>query len=793
MTRRILNAILLVMLFVFSLSSIPTASGSEKNLIINGNTVKYRGTSINVKIPTEYVKPDADFRGVWVTPIVGGNLAKFSSIAQYKQEITQVLDIMEYYNLNALIFHVRPFNDALYRSELNPWSEYLVGFGVDPGWDPLPWIIEETHKRGIEFHAWLNPYRITNSNAVSPEAVANRYRYYPENAASNPENILVNGDKQRAILNPGEPAVREFLIDTVLELMENYDIDAIHFDDYFYINDIDDSHTRNKPGYNPKNLGTEAWRREQVDIFIHDLSQAMREFNLANNRYVQLGISPTGIYRNGGSGFAYGGADNYDANGNFITNGSNTAGQEHYRSYLFSDTKKWVDNEWIDYIIPQTYWAFTHPVAGYADVVDWWAKVVRYKNVNLYTGMGVYMSSSGGNYSWGTNVDEAIMQVLYNTKHEIVQGTSIFSYTELKYSYLEDLTGNTNRIRTKNGLEKLRTNYWNSPSIMPELRTYERVYLNKVTNLQAYNTENGAELSWNKINDASKYAIYRSSTQDFTNEDLIAVVGHEQDSQKVVFLDQEITLDTFYRVVPISRTNTLGEEAVVELSQHNKNEIGEIANVQIVTKVYPWEQFTLIFDKLPNVEGVSYHLEYTYDLKNFEVIDTQLVELGTKLGADLQFPYRKEQLFIKIVARNQDGTSSTIIDVTFKEEPELSSVNRIYIRTNAKAGRKAEFFWNLLEVDFYQNLEYVLEYSFNNKDFYEAKQDFIIDTNNRLIHSLYIPNQDKVYVRVKVVHPLTGKYSLGEVHEFKITKSTYFEYFNVVYMKHIKKTRDIIS
>ena len=132
---------------------------------------------------------------------------------------------------------------------------------------------------------------------------------------------------------------------------------------------------------------------------------------------------------------------------------------------------------------------------------------------------------------------------------------------------------------------------------------------------------------------------------------------------------QEITLDTFYRVVPISRTNTLGEEAVVELSQHNKNEIGEIANVQIVTKVYPWEQFTLIFDKLPNVEGVSYHLEYTYDLKNFEVIDTQLVELGTKLGADLQFPYRKEQLFIKIVARNQDGTSSTIIDVTFKEEP----------------------------------------------------------------------------------------------------------------------------
>ena len=168
------------------------------------------------------------------------------------------------------------------------------------------------------------------------------------------------------ILNPGEPEVREFLIDTVMELIENYDVDAIHFDDYFYANGVNDSKTYNKPGYNPKKLSLADWRREQVDIFIRDLSQAIRNFNIQNNRYVQLGISPTGIYKNASRrGFAYGigSTDYYDANGNFITSGSNTAGFQHSGDYLYADTKKWIDNEWIDYILPQTYWGFTRAAA----------------------------------------------------------------------------------------------------------------------------------------------------------------------------------------------------------------------------------------------------------------------------------------------------------------------------------------------------------------------------------------------------------------------------------------------
>src|SRR5690606_8413528 len=130
--------------------------------------------------------------------------------------------------------------------------------------------------------------------------------------------------------------------------------------------------------------------------------------------------------------FAYGGSDTYDVNGNFITSGSNTRGQEHYESYLFSDTKKWVDNEWIDYIIPQSYWGFTRDVAKYADIVDWWAKVVCYKNVNLYTGTGLYMATSGsGGDSWLINPQEITMQIRYNTKHPEILGNSIYSYKHI--------------------------------------------------------------------------------------------------------------------------------------------------------------------------------------------------------------------------------------------------------------------------------------------------------------------------------------------------------------------------
>src|SRR5690554_116616 len=291
----IIISLLLMAMFVFmfgfikadtmELIPIPRADGD--------GYVLYRNTSIQAQMPKNYIQKETDFRAVWVSPLVG-DFGSYVTESSYKAQIYNLFSVMEYYNMNAVIFHMRIFNDALYKSELNPVSSYMEYADFDK-WDPVAWMIDECHKRGIEFHAWLNPYRISSSTTALPlEEYAQRFPSY--NIASDPRCIL-KGSKGM-ILNPGEPRVRAFLINTCMEIIENYDIDAIHFDDYFYINGIDDTATQDK--YNYENLSEDDFRRRQVDIFIEDLSNRMRDYNTDNGRLVQLGISPTGIYRNGG-------------------------------------------------------------------------------------------------------------------------------------------------------------------------------------------------------------------------------------------------------------------------------------------------------------------------------------------------------------------------------------------------------------------------------------------------------------------------------------------------------------
>ena len=171
-----------------------------------------------------YIDPDSEFRAVWLSPIVG-DFSSYSSEASFKTEMNNIFTVMEYYKLNAMIYHVRTHNNALYKSILNPVASYWKNVNFN-NFDPLEWLIEEAHKKGIEFHAWMNPYRV-NSSYYGTSLPAN-------NPASNTNNLLTYNSA--TILNPGLPNVRAFLIDTVMELVENYDVDAIHFDDYFYIN-----------------------------------------------------------------------------------------------------------------------------------------------------------------------------------------------------------------------------------------------------------------------------------------------------------------------------------------------------------------------------------------------------------------------------------------------------------------------------------------------------------------------------------------------------------------------------
>ena len=528
----------LSLILVLICSSLYVSAGTHDLVLSNGKTIYYKNTDIAVQIPDEYEMQDQYFRGAWVTPLAG-SIPSFSTEAKYKAEIQEMLDVLEYYNCNAVIFHIRIMNDALYPSELNPRSGYL-----NTSLDMLPYVIDECHKRGIEFHAWMNPYRVTASGG-DVNKIANNYKSKaPKNPASDVANLLSNSSGG-VILNPALPNVRQFIIDTVIEVMENYEIDAIHFDDYFYITGVEDDSFYQAS--NPNNLSKSDWRREQVDIFIKDLHDAMKKFNEENDTYVQLGISPTGIYRNGN------GEVTYDENGNAISSGSATGGQEHYESYLFSDTLKWVNEEWIDYITPQSYWAFSHTIAGYADVMGWWNKVVKYKNVNLYSGMGIYMSENPGtNYSWGFDPNESVNQILYATTLENVRGTVFYSYNYLEYAY----KGNVESLYGQ-GLTRIKNEIFTNKAIIPEIRTID-CKVNKIDSVECDIKDGKTTISFNKVENAKFYVVYRSEDSlTYAPEEVYDIFGSKDDVIK--FVDETGSKKYNYGIRVLAMNNALSD------------------------------------------------------------------------------------------------------------------------------------------------------------------------------------------------------------------------------------------
>lgn len=610
--------------------------------------VTYRGEQIRVQIPDVYEAPDTDFRGVWISTMTG-DIARYYTVTQYKDEINSVFAVMEHYNLNAMVFHIRIYNDALYDSSLNKISPYYQNADFQ-NWDPLTWIIDECHKRGIEFHAWMNPYRVKSSGVSDLEDYAKTEPDY--NIASNPEYLLQSGNS--VILNPGEPAVRDFIVDTCLEVVEKYDVDAIHFDDYFYIEGVNDAETRAK--YNTEGLSLADFRRKQVDLFIEQLSEALYDFNFMNNRVVQIGISPTGIYRNG----SYSETAVYDENGNLISPiGSNTSGLAHYEAYLYCDTKKWIDNEWIDYIIPQSYWSFEHNVAAYADVMDWWDKVVEYKNVNLYSGMGIYRVLDYKT-NWYNKTEEALNELKYGIKLKNVSGHCIYSYKHIKYAY----QGGTNNYYYEENFRKVREEAWTHKAIMPEIRSYNPVKLPDVKNLTLSVENNKNILTFDHNPYAKFYVIYRSDrTITYSSDEVYDIIGTDKDVASVTYTDEDFG-SYHYAVRVMSKTNTLSDGATIASDFYIvtfKNEDGSIIETKAVepggTVTPPFvakEGYDLI-GWSESLTAISTDLEVypIFEIKQYTVtfiVDNavyaeKMVDYGS--GVDIEPPEKTGYRFVK--------------------------------------------------------------------------------------------------------------------------------------------------
>jgi uncharacterized lipoprotein YddW (UPF0748 family) len=311
--------------------------------------------------------PKREFRGAWIHT-VGNQLFPKMSADSIKEYLTKTLDIFERAGINAVIFQVRPQADAFYISKIEPWSRFLTGEqgkAPTPVWDPLQFMIEESHKRGMELHAWCNPYRVTSNDK---EQLHPGHLYF-----QNPEIFKKYG--KQLYFDPGEPKSMEHTIRVIADLVSRYNLDAIHFDDYFYpypiaFEEFHDDASFVKYG---KSQGFEYWqkgdwRRNNVSTLIKALNDTIK----ALKPWVRFGISPFGIHRNL--------KDTPDGSG------SNTNGLSNY-DQLYADVPLWVKNGWIDYNVPQIYWKIGHPAADYKTLIEWWSRSNYGKH--LYIGQNI--------------------------------------------------------------------------------------------------------------------------------------------------------------------------------------------------------------------------------------------------------------------------------------------------------------------------------------------------------------------------------------------------------------------
>lgn len=330
-----------------------------------------------------------DMRAVWVSSIYNidfPSVANKGNATAQKAEFSDKLDKYKAAGINTVIVQVRPKGDALYSSNLNPWSEVLTGTqGKNPGYDPLEYMVQEVHKRGMDIHAWLNPYRITTSGTdVAVLADGNIAKQHPD---------WLLEYKNALTLDPANEGVKQFICDTVAEIVNNYDVDGIHFDDYFYPSGypLKDGETLD---------GSEAnQRRAEVNDLIKRVHSTVKSCNSS----VVFGVSPMGIYKDTTT-------SNYSIKG----------GESYYN--VFADTLAWINNGWVDYIVPQVYWETTHATAAYENVVDWWNGQVKGTNVKLYIGEAIYKDAVASEIGKHLSICD---------KYSNVKGNVYFSSTNL--------------------------------------------------------------------------------------------------------------------------------------------------------------------------------------------------------------------------------------------------------------------------------------------------------------------------------------------------------------------------
>ena len=429
-------------------------------------------------------KPKRQLRAFWLASVVNIDWPSRPGLdaETLKAEYRTWLDLAELHKHNAIFVQIRPNADAFWPSPYEPWSEWLTGTrdNASPGWDPLAFAVEEAHKRNIEFHAWFNPYRASMPQGAGPNidqlAPGHPLRQHPEWAVTYP----VNAAGSRLYYNPGIPEVRSFVQTAIMDAVNKYDIDGVHFDDYFYPypaagQDFADDATFAQYG---GGFASKAdWRRDNVNKLVQELNAKIK----AAKSWVKFGISPFGIWRNKATD----------------PTGSDTNGLQSYDA-IYADTKLWVRQEWIDYIVPQVYWNIGFTVADYAKLVPWWSDVVAGTKVQLYIGQADYKIGTTG--VW-LEPEEMSRHLTFNRGYN-VHGNVHFSAKDVKADRL-------------NGVTLYRTEHYAQPALVPVMAHLPSRPLLFPVVTRAARTADGTALTWRNLwsgwpfGDVASYAVYR--------------------------------------------------------------------------------------------------------------------------------------------------------------------------------------------------------------------------------------------------------------------------------------------
>lgn len=373
------------------------------------------GTAVGAVDATE------ELRGVWIASVYNIDFpsAPGLSSSQQKEELDAIVNNAKKMGLNAIFFQVRPSGDALYPSEYFPWAASLTGRqgkANSGNFDPLAYIIDKAHEEGIQLHAWINPLRITAANASNPKQDLNELS--EDNfARQHPEYVVAPADGM-LYYDPGYPEVREHILNGIEEILNNYDVDGIHFDDYFYpssvIDSFDDSASYKAYGQDFGDIGD--WRRDNINQLIYEAHRLVEK----KGHGAVFGVSPSPLWAN---------AKQMEGGLPVGSNFSTYSGQ-------YADTKRWVEEEWLDYIAPQVYWNIGYAPADYKTIVQWWSDVTRKHDVDLYVGHAAYKIGDNSQSDAWLDPQEIPRQLQVNEEIGGVDGDIYYGYSNLKANKL---------------------------------------------------------------------------------------------------------------------------------------------------------------------------------------------------------------------------------------------------------------------------------------------------------------------------------------------------------------------